>query len=66
MSLKKITRRKTKKNISKRIKVTGTGKLLVNRCNQNHLRIKKSRRVLKRAAVDTVLSPAHNKLKNEV
>jgi ribosomal protein L35 len=67
MAIKKM-RAKSRKGIVKRVKVTNggnimTGKLVVNRINDNHRLIKKSRTRKLKAKRNTVLSKAMNKLR---
>jgi ribosomal protein L35 len=67
MALKKF-RAKSRKGIVKRVKVTNggdlfTGKLVVNRINDNHRLIKKSRTRKLKSKRNTVLNKAMNKLR---
>jgi ribosomal protein L35 len=67
MALKKF-RAKTRKAVVKRLKVSNgsdlkAGKLIVNRINDNHLNLRKSRKVKLRARRSTTLSKIHDKLK---
>jgi ribosomal protein L35 len=67
MAIKKM-RAKSRKGIVKRVKVSNggnlfTGKLMVNRINDNHRLIKKSRTRKLKAKKNTVLSKSMNKLR---
>jgi ribosomal protein L35 len=67
MAVKKM-RAKSRKGIVKRIKISNggdlfTGKLMVNRINDNHRLIKKSRTRKLKAKKYSVLSKAMNKLR---
>ena len=52
---------KTHSGTKKRIKVTGSGKLMHERTNRRHLLESKSSRRTRRLAVDKTLSPADTK-----
>jgi ribosomal protein L35 len=67
MAIKKM-RAKSRKGVVKRIKISNggdmkTGKLIVNRINDNHRLIKKSRTRKLKAKKNTVLGKAFNKYK---
>ena len=61
MTLKKF-RPKTHKGIAKRIKLSGTGKMQVNRKNRQHRMIGKSRSRVLKGKKSTVLNTLHSKL----
>jgi ribosomal protein L35 len=67
MALKKM-RSKTKKSVSKRLKVTNggdllTGKLILNKAGDNHYNTRKSRSRTIKAKRDVIADKIHNKLK---
>jgi ribosomal protein L35 len=67
MAIKKM-RAKSRKGVVKRVKITNggdihTGKLMVNRINDNHRLIKKSRTRKLKAKKSTVLKKVMNKLR---
>jgi len=67
MTLKKM-RSKTKKSVSKRLKVTNggdliKGKLILNRAGDNHYNTRKSRSRTIKAKRDVIADKIHNKLK---
>jgi ribosomal protein L35 len=68
MAIKKM-RAKSRKGVVKRIRISNggdmkTGKLIVNRINDNHRLIKKSRTRKLKAKKNTTLSKAFNKYKS--
>ena len=61
-----MPKNKTHSGAKKRVRVTGTGKLMKEQANKRHLLEHKSSRRTRRLSVDQVLSPADAKKANKL